>query len=257
MRSIKISESVTISVYTSIKELPIDVKKKFDHYMLQDLGIGSSMEDVDAHLSKAFLFIGADKKEEAIEELKNLRYNFFAMLSEINYKSLSFACMIYDINAARITDYSYEGLSQIAERLSDAGLSSAMVEDTLEDIKKLDTERELYFPEYFIEDLERLDMMREYLEIKCELSIDPKNESLQRLKKIQEYFLLQEKPNKFNPYEPNNVLRSNDLQFEEIMNSLQDFGTQNPKELSEFSFYSTLIFYEKKFKAMSKKHGTN
>lgn len=125
-----------ISLYTSIKELPIETSKKFQHYLLQDVGIGNTIHDVDEHLSRLMEFLKADKKDDAVEEAKNLRYNLFTMLSQWHFKSLSFACLVREYNGKGVEDYSPEGLNKLIDELSAAGLSESMVEDTIDEVKK-------------------------------------------------------------------------------------------------------------------------
>jgi hypothetical protein len=132
MKTIEINGQ-KVEFYSSIKELPIDVRKKFDHYMIQDAGIGSSMEDVDAHLSKAFTFVANDKREDAMEELKNLRLNIFSMIAELNHKSLAFACLVARVDGQGVQDYSAEGLAALVEKLN---ITEQQVIDILEEVKK-------------------------------------------------------------------------------------------------------------------------
>ncbi len=70
MTDIKINDKTTIALYSSIKELPIELSKKFNSYLMQDAGIGNTIEDVDDHLARLYMFVNGDKKMEAIEELK-------------------------------------------------------------------------------------------------------------------------------------------------------------------------------------------
>jgi hypothetical protein len=93
-----------------------------------------------------------------------------------------------------------------------------------------------------------LDKIREYLLIKCELAIQPDNEKLQQLEVLQRYFLDQDKPNKFDPYDQDNVLMTGELNFEDVCNTMEDQGSFSPKKLTEFEFYNKLQFYKKKFK---------
>lgn len=135
MKAIDVNGTQVI-LYSSIKELPVDLAKKFQRQLLQDLGIGNTIEDVDDHLGRLMEFVKADKKDEAIEEIKNLRYNLFTQLSEWDYRSLGFACLVHSLGGQVLTDYSDEGLAEITSRLSAAGLTTAMVQDVLEDVKK-------------------------------------------------------------------------------------------------------------------------
>ncbi len=60
---------------------------------------------------------------------------------------------------------------------------------------------------------------------------------------------LLDKPMSFNPIDPANVLISAENSFEEVCATLQENGVNEPKQLTEFEFYSRLRYYEKKFKA--------
>jgi hypothetical protein len=122
--------------YSSIKELPIDLSKKMQNYLLQAVGIGSTIQDIDDHLSRASAFLTADKKEECIEELKNLRFGMFAALNEVRYDTMAFACMIHSVEGKRVDDYSFDGLSRLITYLSNKGLSNDKVEQILDEVKK-------------------------------------------------------------------------------------------------------------------------
>lgn len=91
-----------------------------------------------------------------------------------------------------------------------------------------------------------LDKYRQYLVLKCELY--EKGKVSEEWNDIQEYFLMMSKPLVFNPYESENVLRSAERIFEEIVSTMQEQGITEPKKLSEFEFYSRLMYFEKKFK---------
>lgn len=120
-----------IQFFTSIKELPIDQSKKFNAYLLQDAGIGNTIEDVDIHLEKVITLLAQDKKPDAVEELKNMRFNLFSMLSQLDYKSLAFGCLIKGLE-----DYGTESIAKTINELSAEGLSVGMVQDILEEVKK-------------------------------------------------------------------------------------------------------------------------
>lgn len=135
MKSINIGDTI-ITFYSSIKELPIELSKKFHAFLMQDTGIGNTFESVDEHLERLTAFLTADKKDEAIEETKNLRYNLFNMLSEWDYPALSFVCLIHSVNGEEIKDRSTEGLNDLVTRLSEAGLTNADVAEIREDVKK-------------------------------------------------------------------------------------------------------------------------
>lgn len=97
--------------------------------------------------------------------------------------------------------------------------------------------------------MNHLVFLKEYLEIRCRIELDGETEEdAARIQEINNFFLEQNKPLKFNPYEPDNVLMRNEIQFEELIAVLEDSGVVNAKRLTEFEFYNRLRFYEKKFK---------
>jgi hypothetical protein len=136
MTEVIINDKTTITLYSSIKELPIELSKKFNNYLLQDAGIGNTIESVDEHLARLMVFVGEGKKEETLEELKNLRYNLFTMISEWNYECLSFGCVVKAINGEPVTDYSNEGIINMMARLSEEGLNNEKVQSVIEEVKK-------------------------------------------------------------------------------------------------------------------------
>jgi hypothetical protein len=132
MTELKINEH-TVQLYSSIKELPIVLSKRMSTYLLQDTGIGSSMNDVDDHLARLRIFVSNDRKTEALEELKNLRFNLFSMLSGLNYQSLAFGCLIASVDGQPVTDYSSEGIAALVDKI---GITQGDVEEYLDEIKK-------------------------------------------------------------------------------------------------------------------------
>jgi hypothetical protein len=133
MKTITINQR-PVKLYSSIKELPIGLSKKMQNYLLQASGIGSSIEDIDERLSRIMVFIGSDKREDAMEEAKNLRYALFSAISEMDYKSPAFACLVHSIDEREVTDRSIEGLNEVIEKLE--GITESDIADTLEDVKK-------------------------------------------------------------------------------------------------------------------------
>lgn len=136
MRTLSLSSGTEVVLYTSIKELPIRQSKDFGAYLIQDIGLGSSIADVDEHLARITTFLQSDKKDDAIEELKNMRFNLFSMLEKWDYKSLSFGCLLKSVNGEDVTDRTVEGLNLLMDKLSDAGLTREIVEDTIREVKK-------------------------------------------------------------------------------------------------------------------------
>lgn len=117
----------------------------------------------------------------------------------------------------------------------------------------MDTERAIYFPEFFGDDLNHLNKLREYLIIRCRVLEDLSEEDRKQMDLLHAYFSDNTKPMKFNPFEPENILSVSEMQFEDMVATMEDQGVSTAKKLTEYEFYTRIKFYQKKFKAMSGK----
>lgn len=126
----------SFKVLESIKELPINRFSEFQKYLLQDSGIGSTIEQVYQHSERLDVFLAANKVQEAINERANQHFNFFYMLNKISITHLTFAVFVDSIDDKPVSDYSEINLLQVCERLGRAGLQRGQLEEILEDIKK-------------------------------------------------------------------------------------------------------------------------
>ena len=64
-----------IKLYDSVDELPIGAYQRYNKFLLIDAGIGSSIDDFDAHIVKLARLIGNNEREKAAQELQNMRQN--------------------------------------------------------------------------------------------------------------------------------------------------------------------------------------
>jgi hypothetical protein len=134
MQEVKLSSDMVLTLYGSIKELPIGLSKKFGAYLLQDAGIGSSIEDVDDHLGRLMKYLSLGRMSDALEEAKNLRYNLFTMLVGTDYRSLSLLCLVAKVNGVAWDDHSSEGLTTLLGQISQYPVGA--LEKALEEVKK-------------------------------------------------------------------------------------------------------------------------
>ena len=136
-----------IKLYDSIEDLPIVNYHKYNRYLLLESGIGSSIEDIDAHIIKIAKLIGTDAKK-AVQELQNMRQSIYMANSELSPKNLAFAALIYSINGEKVNDYSEDNLKHIVGMLNE--VPQSLISRTLGELKKkLSEELSLYFPSEF------------------------------------------------------------------------------------------------------------
>lgn len=87
-----------LQLFNSIKELPIGRATEARKYLLQDMGIGNNISDVDDHIEKFMLFASRNQPEDCFNEAKNMRFNLFAMIEGLDFKSMYIACLTHSID---------------------------------------------------------------------------------------------------------------------------------------------------------------
>lgn len=70
----------------------------------------------------------------------------------------------------------------------------------------------------------------------------------QQLQSLQQFFLAYAAPDKFDPYEAENILMKSETSFEDIVATMEDNGIHRPKELTEFEFYNRVKYLKNKYK---------
>ena len=129
-------KSVEVRLFSSIKELTIARYHEFQKLVMQDMGVGSTMESVNKHLSMLNTLLINEKYQEAKLEATNLHNNFYMMTEKINILSYCFMAFVHSINGVEVTDLSEEGVKEKINYLISRGLKVGQVEDVVEEIKK-------------------------------------------------------------------------------------------------------------------------
>jgi hypothetical protein len=132
MRTEKIGKN-TVIFYDSIKEMPIQRHNTMQVFLMQDSGIGSTMQAVEAHFKTLDALLVSGKVEDAIKERQNLHISFYCALEKIDFKSFAFACMIESINGKQV-GITEDALKDAIDKLE--GLTVGQVDDILEELKK-------------------------------------------------------------------------------------------------------------------------
>lgn len=144
----------TVRVYDSIDEMPIINFQKYNKYLLIDSGIGSDVDDIDAHIARIAKFIKSNNAKKALQELQNMRQNMYMVNSEISPKYLAFAALINSIDGEEVNDLSDDGLKNVLAKLKE--IKHSKIIDFLVWLKKkVTTELEMYFPGDFVNPKEK------------------------------------------------------------------------------------------------------
>ena len=144
----------TVRVYDSIDEMPIINFQKYNKYLLIDSGIGSDVDDIDAHIARIAKFIKSNNAKKALQELQNMRQNMYMVNNEISPKYLAFAALIHSIDGEEVNDLSDDGLKNVLAKLKE--IKHSKIIDFLVWLKKkVTTELEMYFPGDFVNPKEK------------------------------------------------------------------------------------------------------
>jgi hypothetical protein len=153
MKNLLINKKV-VRVYDSIDEMPIVNFQKYNKYLLIDSGIGSDVDDIDAHITRVAKYIKSNNTKKALLELQNMRQNMYMVNNEISPKYLAFAALIHSVDNKEITDLSDDGLKDLLATLKEIK-HSKLVDFLLWLKKKVASELELYFPGDFVNPKEK------------------------------------------------------------------------------------------------------
>ena len=153
MKSLLINKKI-VRVYDSIDEMPIVNFQKYNKYLLIDSGIGSDVDDIDAHIVKIAKYIKSSNSRKALQELQNMRQNMYMVNSEISPKYLAFAALIYSVDGKEVKDLSDDSLKKLLQDLKDIK-HSKVIDFLLWLKKKVTSELEIYFPGDFVSPKEK------------------------------------------------------------------------------------------------------
>ncbi len=130
-------QGVTLTKYEHIDEMPVNLFNNANEYALLDAEVGNTPADINRHLGKlTTLLKGKDNQELIVEEVKNLRRCYAAILDHNNHIGLQFCCYIKEIDGKPLPDHGHETLRRVLSRLSDAGLTMGVVREEMDESKK-------------------------------------------------------------------------------------------------------------------------
>lgn len=126
----------TATFHTSIKTLPIKQYQLVQKYSLIDLGVGSSLHDVNRHLSRLDQFLSAKELESAIVERQNLQINFSFMLDS-QVVPLYITCAMLDkLDGEKVCLDTEEDLDKYYELLANSSITYGVISEVADSQKK-------------------------------------------------------------------------------------------------------------------------
>jgi len=240
-----------IVFYNNIEELPIKRYHKFNKLLLIEANIGSTVADVDRHLHKAMLLVGAKRNEDAMTELQNLRQNIIFVQNSVSPTSLAFAALIKEMDGEPCNDLTDEALKKIADRLQD--VAAVDIHKTVAaQKKKIDEELAVYFGSMLDDNADKafFDIIRRRALLQMQSVCEEKDNP--EIYKLTKELMLHHKPKCFTGN--NNFETLCDKQFEKMILTLsQRLNGANVKDFTVLEFYNAVELIKQQDKEINKK----
>lgn len=123
-----------LEMYDGIDELPITRFQEYNRYVMIDSGIGSDLASFDGHISTLRRYIAKGDKNNANQELNNLRQNMAFVVGNTSPRMNAFVSLIKTMNGKRLDDVSDP--EAIIKELSKKGLTIGKVNGFMDSLKK-------------------------------------------------------------------------------------------------------------------------
>lgn len=231
----------TVELYDGIDALPVLRFHAFNKMMLVDAGIGSDLNDWDAHAERVIRFITSDDKENAVKELDNMRQNIYLVQSGVAPRHLAFAALVKSIDGVACDDLTTEGLKKIVEMLKDA-TDKEITAQTEAVKKKIDDELAVYFPgtQDDPKTKEYHDMMRRRAILQCDRIIEDTDKYDAEIDTLTTKLLTFSKPKTFSGKDSAEV--QYDKQFENMCLIISKELNANAKAMTVLEYYNAFEF---------------
>ena len=255
MKTTKIGERAVV-LYDSIDELPILRFHAYNKMLLIDAGVGSDLNDWDAHIEKAIRFIRKEKPDLAEKELDNLRQNVYFVQSAISPKYLAFACLVKSVDGTEYNDMTADGLQKVLDLFADTPTPELTAQ--LEAVKKkIDEELQMYFPRMFDDATikEYYDELRNRTMLMLDAIINGDTEDKRaEIDKITTMLLLYNRPVVFSGSD--NMEIQYDKQFENMCLTIsQHLHVPEPKKYTVLEYYNAFERIKELLKPTKNKNG--
>lgn len=240
---------MTVKLYDSSDDMPMDVYFLSQQYGLMDLEAGSSLESINKRFQKLDIHLSSRQIDEAIAERKHLHQTFYNVLNKINFPTLQFGCYIHSVDGEKIDDHSDKNLLAIMTRMGKHGFTYKDLNATLEDIKKkFNRELKQFFPAKYGDSakMNYLQQMKEKVIAELNYVITGEDRYMVQIKQIYEYFISLMKPKNIDWNSAGNVIVESKKLFEQLCITMMKDGITNPGQLSVMKFHIAVESYEKK-----------
>jgi len=122
--------------FDSPRELPIRSYAKYNKHMMVQMEVGNDIADYDKRMQRANGYLASEDIKSAVVELTNQRQSIHNALTEYAPENMALASMVYSIDGKEVARKTDEDLDAIIDQLDSIGFTKALLDETLEYLKK-------------------------------------------------------------------------------------------------------------------------
>jgi hypothetical protein len=126
----------TVEYYDAVDDLPIVRHHRFNEFIALKSGIGSTIQDVDEHITGLVQMINRGDKEMAINKALNMGQSLKFAIENVDPQSMAFAVLVHKIDGKEMNDTTDHGLNKVISLLSEIKISYSMIKTIVEYVKK-------------------------------------------------------------------------------------------------------------------------
>jgi 3-dehydroquinate synthase class II len=127
----------TINLYDpDIHHIPENNYQKFQRCLILDSGIGSTVADILKRADNIAIHSANDRKEDLANELSNLKLALYSGIEGISYDTMSFACLVKDVDGVVYPIKTDEDIRRLSEIIKETDISHEEIENYISEVKK-------------------------------------------------------------------------------------------------------------------------
>lgn len=240
----------TFELYEAIEDLPITQFHKYSKFLLVEGGIGDSIQDIDAHITKILQFLKTDVNK-AHQEILNMRQCIYMVANELDIHNKATLCLVKSVDGKPWTNFSDSGIEALYKMVGGAKVKEFNeIRNIIQE--KIDRELKLYFPKIFENSVEKnyTDLLRKRAMLQLSEMIDGEDNK-EAIEKVTNEIMSRQNPKNFEGSESEEI--KFDKQFEDMCLAMsKEFGGM-VKGYSVMEFYSAYSRLDKQQEEIKKR----
>ncbi|QHV97292.1 hypothetical protein [Spirosoma endbachense] len=247
MLTLTISETLTIRLYDSIKELPANLQLEAKQYAILQSALATTTEELASRKERVALLLQFDQQAEYQLEAYNYNLSERFLAEGYNPAELEWACYLYAINGEPVQDHSEDALRDYIKLIKEQGFTGEQIQESLGAInEQMLAETKRYYPKRVGKGkFNNLVRYRDYALALLEQFEHGTEESRAAFDRTMLGLLAMQKPINLKDSPENGLVALEKSQFK-LYTTLIECGCAEPEKLTVFQFYGWIEVLEER-----------